>query len=66
MSLRPCEAKRCIELDEDAAYKYLSGYTLDCDVKGWALVAYRGVSLGWCKGDGACAKNHYPKGLRLL
>lgn len=66
MSLRPCEAKRCIELDEDAAYKYLSGYTFDCDVKGWALVAYRGVSLGWCKGDGACAKNHYPKGLRLL
>ncbi|MDE6372430.1 MAG: hypothetical protein K2L61_02690 [Clostridia bacterium] len=35
-------------------------------MKGWALVVYKGVSLGWCKCDGTYAKNHYPKGLRKL
>lgn len=66
MALKPAEAKRYVELDEDTARKYLSGYTFGSDVKGWALAVYKGISLGWCKGDGECAKNHYPKGLRLL
>ena len=38
----------------------------DRPLKGWVLVTYRGVSLGWGKAAGGILKNHYPKGLRRL
>lgn len=64
MALKPQEAKRVIELNKEQAAKYLAGEGAESDVKGWTLVAYKGVSLGWGKGDGSFVKNHYPKGLR--
>lgn len=65
MALKRNEAKRVLTLDRQEAEKYISGQTLDArGVKGWALVTYKGISLGWCKCDGVYAKNHYPKGLR--
>ncbi|MDE5756707.1 MAG: RsmF rRNA methyltransferase first C-terminal domain-containing protein [Clostridia bacterium] len=67
MALKEDEVKKVLTLDKQDAEKYLSGQTLDAkDIKGWALVMYKGVSLGWCKCDGVYAKNHYPKGLRKL
>ena len=67
MALKVGEVKRTLSLTKQDAEKYLSGQTLDADgIKGWALVMYNGVSLGWCKCDGTYAKNHYPKGLRKL
>ncbi|MDE6276320.1 MAG: RsmF rRNA methyltransferase first C-terminal domain-containing protein [Clostridia bacterium] len=65
MAIGESEVKRVLPLDKQEAEKYLSGQTLDANgIKGWALATYNGVSLGWCKCDGAYAKNHYPKGLR--
>lgn len=64
MALKPQEAKRVVRLTKEQAVKYLAGEGFESEVKGWALVAYGDVSLGWCKGDGSFAKNHYPKGLR--
>ena len=65
MAMKAQDVKRTLELDLADAEKYLAGETLNCDMaKGWALVVYKGVSLGWCKCDGVYAKNHYPKGLR--
>ncbi|MDE6471605.1 MAG: RsmF rRNA methyltransferase first C-terminal domain-containing protein [Clostridia bacterium] len=67
MALKSGEVKRVLSLTKQDAEKYLSGQTLDADgVKGWALATYKDVSLGWCKCDGALAKNHYPKGLRKI
>ena len=67
MALKEQEVKRVLPLDRQDAEKYLIGQTLDArGIKGWALVTYKGVSLGWCKCDGVYAKNHYPKGLRKL
>ena len=67
MALKEQDVKRVLSLSKQDAEKYLSGQTLDVDgIKGWALVTYKGVSLGWCKCDGTYAKNHYPKGLRKL
>ncbi|MDE6210585.1 MAG: RsmF rRNA methyltransferase first C-terminal domain-containing protein, partial [Clostridia bacterium] len=67
MALKEGEVKRTLSLTKQDAEKYLSGQTLDADgIKGWALVMYNSVSLGWCKCDGTYAKNHYPKGLRKL
>ena len=57
MALKAQDVKRTLELDLADAEKYLAGETLNCDMaKGWALVVYKGVSLGWCKCDG-CAFN---------
>ncbi len=64
MALRPCEAKNVLSVDMENAKRYILGEMLECDIKGWAIVKYKGVSLGWCKCDGMYAKNHYPKGLR--
>lgn len=64
MALRPCEVKNVLEVDRQDAVRYIAGEMLGCDIRGWALVVYKGVSLGWCKCDGVYAKNHYPKGLR--
>lgn len=66
MSLRPYEAKNILEVDRQNAVRYIAGEMLECDIKGWAVVVYKGVSLGWCKCDGVYAKNHYPKGLRKV
>ena len=65
LALKPCEAKRVLDLSEEEAIKYIGGQTLTCEKeKGWTLAVYNGISLGWCKSDGTYAKNHYPKGLR--
>ena len=67
MALKSCEVKRVLSLTKQDAEMYLSGQALDAGgLKGWTLATYKDVSLGWCKCDGAIAKNHYPKGLRKL
>lgn len=61
--------KRKIELDVDGEEitRYLHGEEIDADCeKGWAVVTVNGCSVGGVKVGGGKAKNHYPKGLRLL
>ena len=50
-------------LDEDAA-RYMAGEEIPGETKGWTMIRYRGLILGWGKGSGGVIKNHYPKGLR--
>ena len=61
--------KRKIDLapDSEELQKYLRGeeITADCQ-NGWAAVCVCGVALGGAKVSNKVAKNHYPKGLRLL
>lgn len=61
--------KRKIELSVDSPelIKYLHGeqITVDCP-NGWAVVTVCGVAVGGVKVSNNTAKNHYPKGLRLL
>jgi len=47
---------------------YLRGHSFDCPEveNGWAAVVLDGVPLGGVKVVDGVAKNHYPKGLRLL
>ena len=70
--LDPGAVGRRAELsDKDTALKYLRGESLSQeyldpkDSKGWCLVCYMGMNLGWGSYDGRMIKNHYPKGLRL-
>ncbi|MGM9680994.1 MAG: hypothetical protein ACI3XR_05760 [Eubacteriales bacterium] len=58
---------RKLELDRDQAVAYLKGNTVPCTAfTGWGVVTYRGCTLGGIKASDGVAKNHYPKGLRLL
>ena len=57
---------RRMELDDAQARRYLAGEALPCESeKGWTLMQWRGLSLGWGKASGGQMKNHLPKGLRL-
>ncbi len=56
-----------LELDSNQAVAYLKGNTVVCDTfTGWGVVTYHGCTLGGIKVSGGVAKNHYPKGLRIL
>ncbi len=51
--------------DEATAWTYLRGETLPApDRRGWHIVTYAGLPLGWGKASDGVMKNHYPKGLR--
>lgn len=56
-----------IDVDEQTAINYLRGLTFTCsqNLKGWFLVTYKNLPLGWCKAVNGTAKNHLPKGLRI-
>ncbi len=61
--------KRKIELDIDSPLllKYLRGEEIETDChNGWAVVTVKGCAVGGAKVVNGRAKNHYPKGLRLL
>ena len=55
----------------EEAEKYLHGDVLQTSderlstSKGFILVCYNGLSLGWGKITNGTIKNHYPKGLRI-
>lgn len=66
MGMDTANARRKIELSQEQAVKYLSGEALHIDgEKGWTLLTYQGLPLGWGKLSDGQMKNHLPKGLRL-
>ena len=66
LALESKDFKNVVLLDKDSleVKKYIAGESIISDVKGWACVSVDNYPLGWIKGDGNIAKNHYPKGLR--
>jgi len=66
MALPPELAHRRAELDFKDACTYLSGETVPYEgEKGWTLVLYKGMPLGWGKVSDGVIKNHLPSGLRM-
>ena len=63
LALKPPDAPVTDLLSEEAG-RYLAGETVRGDVRGWTLIRWRGLILGWGKGSGGIIRNHYPKGLR--
>ncbi len=66
MSLRPEETDSFVDLSDSDAIKYLKGETINVSpsLKGYVLVTYKNVSMGFGKAVNGILKNHYPKGLR--
>lgn len=52
------------DVDEAAAVAFLRGEVIPATEKGWRIVTYLGLPLGWGKASDGVMKNHYPKGLR--
>ena len=52
------------EIDAQSASDYIAGKEISGNVKGWTVMKYRGLRIGWGKGSNSTIKNHYPKGLR--
>ena len=65
MALRPDEAQRVREVDDGEAARFMAGEVLSAGPeKGWTLVCWHGMPLGWGKASSGALKNHVPKGLR--
>ena len=56
---------RSINISEEEACRFIKGETLECEKKGYVVVKYKGVVLGFGKSS-EVLKNHYPKGLRNI
>ena len=66
MALDGAAVSQRMELDDAQARRYLAGEVLPCgSEKGWTLILWHGMPLGWGKASGGQMKNHLPKGLRL-
>jgi 16S rRNA C967 or C1407 C5-methylase (RsmB/RsmF family)/NOL1/NOP2/fmu family ribosome biogenesis protein len=57
-----------IEVNEQTALQYLrrAEIKLDAETKGWALLTYQQVPLGWVKILPGRVNNYYPKDWRIL
>jgi 16S rRNA C967 or C1407 C5-methylase (RsmB/RsmF family)/NOL1/NOP2/fmu family ribosome biogenesis protein len=56
-----------VELDRTNALQYLRRQEMAAEMpKGWCLVRYQGLALGWAKGLGNRSNNYYPKEWRVL
>lgn len=54
----------CRELDRLEAAKYLHGEAVEGEGRGYQVVCYQGLPLGFVKASEGWLKNHFPKGLR--
>ncbi len=66
MTLEPKLARQSVELTDADTARYLLGEAIACDegARGWTLMCWQGLPLGWAKASGGWYKNHLPKGLR--
>ena len=66
MALDPDMARRRMDLNDAQAVKYLASEAIEWDGdKGWTLITWKNLPLGWGKASNGMMKNHLPKGLRL-
>jgi len=53
-----------VRLSDEEALCFLAGETLPGKSRGWTLLVWRELVLGWGKCSEGMIRNHYPKGLR--
>ena len=65
---RRFRSRLALPLDDPRVIAYLSGAEVEADaaLRGFAAVLFEGVAAGLVKCSQGRAKNHYPKGLRLM
>ena len=67
LSLAIAPSLPAVEVDKETALEYLRKKTppMEALPKGWALVRYQGLNLGWLKGLGNRYNNYYPTHWRV-
>jgi NOL1/NOP2/fmu family ribosome biogenesis protein len=56
-----------VDLDKEQALSYLRRAEFNCTVqKGWSLMRYNGLALGWAKILPNRINNYYPQEWRIL
>ena len=57
-----------LEVDKETALQYLrkTEIKIECDIKGWVLITYEQLPLGWTKVISNRINNYYPKDWRIL
>ncbi len=57
-----------LELNGDDAIRYLKKETIQAEMsaKGWVLVRFKGLPLGWVKALPNRINNYYPKEWRII
>ena len=64
MTLKREDVRQWMDTEDAAAY--LRGETQENKgLRGWTLILFQGLPLGWGKAGGNMVKNHYPRGLRI-
>ena len=63
LHFRPPDAP-VMDLSGEEALRYMAGESLEGEGRGWILLRYRGLVLGWGKSSEGRIRNHYPRGLR--
>jgi len=59
-------AKRnVLEVEDDEARLWMCGRDLECNLKGYVIVKWRGFFLGCGKGNGKILRNFVPKNRRI-
>ena len=67
VSYLPLDAFNAIDLDKEQALSYLRRAEFSCMVqKGWSLMRYNGLGLGWAKILPNRINNYYPQEWRIL
>ena len=67
MAIEPERAKRVFALNDDMARRYYTGEALPCgeNLRGWVLLTWKDLPVGWGKASNGQLKNHLPKGIRI-
>jgi NOL1/NOP2/sun family putative RNA methylase len=64
---RPIHSFAAVELDETTALQYLRRKDISLEgSRGWNLICYKGLALGWAKVLPNRVNNYYPQGYRIL
>ena len=65
MALSKEDTVRCKDLTAREAIDFMAGEEIHASSgKGWTLMTYKNMPIGWGKASGDVIKNHLPKGLR--
>ena len=65
MAMTEKDAVHTFDMDENTAALFMEGEEIKASLsKGWTLMTYKNMPLGWGKSSGDAIKNHLPKGLR--
>ena len=54
-----------LDVDAETAVRFLGGAAIACQSKGWHVVRFLGLPLGWVKASSGTGKNHLPHAARF-